>query len=30
VEKIITVGDALKVRRAFEAMEEGYRARLAV
>ncbi|BDG32528.1 FAD-dependent oxidoreductase [Parageobacillus thermoglucosidasius] len=30
VEKLITVGDALKVRKALEAMEEGYRAGLAV
>ncbi|MEC0184695.1 FAD-dependent oxidoreductase [Paenibacillus peoriae] len=30
VEKIITIGDALEVRRALEAMEEGYRAGLAI
>ncbi|UQD51849.1 NADH:flavin oxidoreductase [Bacillus methanolicus] len=30
VEKIITVGDAIKVRKALEAVEEGYKAGLAV
>jgi hypothetical protein len=30
VKKIITIGDALKVRKALEAMEEGYKAGLAV
>jgi len=30
VEKLITIGDAVKVRKALEAIEEGYRAGLEI